>query len=84
MRTLILYSDDNGQPCCGCIIHDGSFDPANEVDVEWKDQLTGFAVDEGDEPREFFAVQDIDDAAADNVYATDSLGNEIGKQYIQR
>lgn len=77
MRTLILYVGDDGIDHCGCIIHDGTFNPIDEADTEWQDQLTEWT-------GTFVAVNNISDQFADSVTVTDDNGQEIGKQYIQR
>lgn len=81
MRTLILYLDENGQSHCGCIIHDGSFDPTSTADVEWRSQLTGF---DADDDIGFFAIEGVTDDQSDLLTISDEFGAEIGKQYIQR
>lgn len=87
MRTLILYYDDTMQPHCGCVSHNGLFDPGSETDIEWQDQLTGFALYGDNDDRDirpYFAVHGIADDQIDQLTVYDEAGNEIGKQYIQR
>lgn len=79
MRTLLLYIGEDGESHCACVIHDGSFDPTDPVNVAWKDELQSWCDD-----NIHFAVHGIADDLADTTAIFDENGNEIGKQYIQR